>query len=249
LNADDVWTAPDKLEKQIRMLEEDPTIAITSHVFSTFSDLPSHKAVTWPNPEFRKPIATYADLAKENFIGTLTVVFRRSCLPIGLVGLNQLGIGDYPLWGLLSSRGAIGFIDRDMAQYRIHSSQYFNSKSNIEKWHHTLDSKIFVANHTEGPIRRTWINAIENDVVQNYLNTKLSEDEQPPTISGEFNDVLESTKVSEYENQISALRQAVNDQNSQIIAFQASWSWKITKPLRQVLDLFLLIISRVKNQI
>jgi hypothetical protein len=77
----------------------------------------------------------------------------------------------------------------------------------------------------------------------------LSEDEQPPTISGEFNDVLESTKVSEYENQISALRQAVNDQNSQIIAFQASWSWKITKPLRQVLDLFLLIISRVKDQI
>jgi len=249
LDADDVWTASDKLETQIKLLEENPEVAISSHVFSTFSALSSHKSVTWPNPEFRKPFSTYADLAKENFIGTLTVVFRRSCLPIGLVGLNQLGTGDYPLWGLISSRGGIGFIDRDMAKYRIHSSQYFNSKSNIEKWHHVLDSKIFVANHTEGQIRRTWINAIENDVVQNYLNTKLSEDEQPLTTSGEFNDVLESTKVSEYENQISALGQVVNDQNSQIIAFQASWSWKVTKPLRRVLDLFLLIKSRVKNQI
>lgn len=175
LNADDVWTAPDKLETQIVLLEENPEVAITSHCFSTFSDSTTHKSITWPNPEFREPISTYADLSKENFIGTLTVVFRRSFLPTGLVGFHRLGMGDYPLWGLLASRGTIRFIDRDMAGYRIHSNQYYYSKPNLEKYRLLLECKMFIANHTEGLERQTWIKSIENDIVQNYLNANLLE--------------------------------------------------------------------------
>ena len=248
LDADDIWTAPDKLETQIGMMEENPEIAITSHPFSTFSDASSAESITWPNPEFRKTRSTYVDLARENFIGTLTVVFRRSCLPVGLIGFNTLGTGDYPLWGLISSRGTIGFIDRVMAKYRVHDSQYYNSKSISEKQYLVLEAKIFVASNTEGEIRRSWINAIQDDVAQSFLNQKVAEDNQLPIDFEETHSNIDSSKLCQLQEQISNLTRIIHVKEMQLDDFRASWSWRITKPLRRVIDISQVLLSRFQSK-
>ena len=235
LDSDDVWTVPDKLETQIRLLEEHPNLAISSHSFTTFSDSFEIESITWPNTEFRKPVMNYEDLAKENFIGALTVVFRRTCLPDGLVGFNRLGTGDYPLWGVISGRGDIGFIDRVMAKYRVHSNQYFNTKSIEDKQFVNLESKIFVASNSEGHVKRAWINAVKEDIVRQYLQLNSPDHAQLIDHSEVCASGIHSSKVSQLEQQIIHLIERAQYSETRLESIHASWSWRLTRPLRLII--------------
>lgn len=233
LDGDDIWTDPRKLEIQIKLLETNPEMALSTHSFGFFSDTEDVGQLTWPNSEFRKPHMTYEDLAKENFIGALTVVFRRSCLPNNLVGYNQLGTGDYPLWGVIASNGYIGFVDKEMAKYRVHSNQYFNTKDHSDKQNTVFECKVFVAANTEGAVKQSWISALRRDAV----------DQEPARIQ-QTSSPSENQKFSELDNEIQKLERVIQDQQNLIALFTTSWSWKITRPLRKISDTLHLLRDR-----
>jgi len=129
LDGDDYWTSPDKLRIQAEYLDAHPECAICFHnVTVAYEDgsVPPHpfhteKPGRYFSRPIPKPVSTLADVAPGNFIQTCSVMFRR-----GLFGdlpewFTDLVVADWPLHVLNAEHGDIGYIDADMAVYRVHA--------------------------------------------------------------------------------------------------------------------------------
>jgi glycosyltransferase involved in cell wall biosynthesis len=120
LEGDDYWTDPQKLEKQVSLLESDPTLSACFHnVLAKYmrtgenTERPFHQ-------NLEKDLFETEDLLAQWFIPTASVVF---------VHYNDFEIpewfrhcksGDIPFLLLLSLRGKIRYINSIMSVYRIH---------------------------------------------------------------------------------------------------------------------------------
>jgi glycosyltransferase involved in cell wall biosynthesis len=158
-DGDDVWSDSLKLQKQINLMESEPDMRISHHRFAIVDLITDHLLYEWPPSEFRKNLLLGTELSKENFIGSLTVVFRRDSLPPRIPGYSKLKIGDYGLWGLIAQNSPIGYIDESMAQYRLHDNQIYSSRSSEEKLEIIQETKNFVFENSSGVVRDAWKNA------------------------------------------------------------------------------------------
>jgi glycosyltransferase involved in cell wall biosynthesis len=129
LDGDDYWTSPHKLRLQTEYLDAHPECAICFHnvtvVYEDGSVAPHPFYGAGPGRHFSrpvpKPVSTLADVAPGNFMQTCSVMFRR-----GLFGdlpewFTDLAVADWPLHVLNAEHGDIGYIDADMAVYRVHA--------------------------------------------------------------------------------------------------------------------------------
>ena len=155
-DGDDLWSDSLKLQKQINLMESEPAMKISHHRFAVVNLMTDDLLYEWPPIEFRKNLLLGTELSKENFIGSLTVVFRRDSLPPRIPGYSKLGIGDYGLWGLISQNSPIGYIDESMAKYRLHDNQIFSSRSTEEKRALIKETKIFVSENSRGEVQEIW---------------------------------------------------------------------------------------------
>jgi len=118
---DDYWIDPFKLQKQVDFLEEHNEYSLCFHkcnmlVMNT-GEITDEFVTDMPGE------STILDLAKINYIHTLSVVFRKndrllddfSKLP------HNLAVGDYTTWMLLSQYGKIMKLPDIMAVYRYGS--------------------------------------------------------------------------------------------------------------------------------
>jgi glycosyltransferase involved in cell wall biosynthesis len=120
LDGDDFWTDPLKLQLQADYLDSAPECSTTFHrvkwVDEKGNELPGKR----PSPP--KSVCTLQDLLKRRFFAdTASVMFRRGLfrkIPEWYFGC---AMGDFPLHFLNGQHGAFGFIDREMAAYRVHS--------------------------------------------------------------------------------------------------------------------------------
>ena len=87
LEGDDYWISPDKLQKQVDMLDANPELAISFHNIICFYEDGSKQPWEYCQRN-QKPISTLEDLLHGNFIPTCSVMFR-----------NGL-IKDFPEWYL-----------------------------------------------------------------------------------------------------------------------------------------------------
>ena len=115
---DDYWTDPLKLQKQVDFLEENEEYIVCFHRCKNLIQRTGEFT-----QEFVKDMpgeSTIIDLAKENYIHTPSVVYRRddriiidrSKLPA------DLAVGDYVNWMLLAQYGKIMKFPEEMAVYR-----------------------------------------------------------------------------------------------------------------------------------
>lgn len=119
---DDYWDYPEKLQIQVNFLEAHPDFAICCHNIKILEkeELISN---TYLDKMTIKEESVIEDLAKFNFIATLTAVFRNieNKLPTWI--LNS-PIGDLPMFMMVAKQGKIKFINEKWAVYR----------SNIGEW-------------------------------------------------------------------------------------------------------------------
>lgn len=116
---DDYWTDPLKLQKQVDFLENNEDYSLTFHKIKELTT--RNEKFTYPNPDEEKTY-TIQDLCKENFIITVSVVFRKNMeLP---EWLKYSPIGDYPLHLLNASFGLIKYFPEEMAVYRVGSGMW-----------------------------------------------------------------------------------------------------------------------------
>lgn len=125
---DDYWTNPEKLQRQVDYMEAHPEMALCHHLVDY---------VRWEGecrmllkrfpPESDRGDRQANDLIGNNFIQTCSLMIRRSCLPVLDERFQALKLGDWPLCYLAAEHGKIGFLNVEMADYRIHESNTWNA--------------------------------------------------------------------------------------------------------------------------
>src|SRR5919112_745395 len=129
LDGDDYWTSPHKLRIQAEYLDAHPECAICFHnvtvVYEDGSVAPHSFHTATPGQYFSrpvpKPVSTLADVAPGNFMQTCSVMFRRGLFGEFPAWFADLAVADWPLHVLNAEHGNIGYIDADMAVYRVHA--------------------------------------------------------------------------------------------------------------------------------
>ena len=125
LEGDDFWTSRGKLQKQADFLDTHGDYVICFHNVTVFRDDGS-KPPWRLCPDDQKETSTIEDLLIGNFIPTCATMFRNEQIgeiPEWLYSLNVL---DWPLHILKAREGFVGYINKTMAAYRMHSSGAFS---------------------------------------------------------------------------------------------------------------------------
>ena len=139
---DDYWTDPNKLQKQVDLLESDPSIAISYHSVNYFAD----DGMTAPEIEDKvetEKFYTILDLAKKNFISTPSVMYRAGDKNDRMLEILKISpAGDYVLNMFYALYGRIHYMPERMATYRLHQHSVWSSQSwlsNLEKMRKVLE--------------------------------------------------------------------------------------------------------------
>jgi len=117
---DDYWTDPNKLQKQVDFLEQNPLFSLVGHQAILKNEIKLHKK-DFVIGTFEKDIFEYSDIVKKNIrIPTASIVFRNKIVfPEWF--LKVYG-GDRALIFLASKLGKIKIMDFKGSVYRIQSS-------------------------------------------------------------------------------------------------------------------------------
>jgi glycosyltransferase involved in cell wall biosynthesis len=119
LEGDDYWTSPHKLARQAALLDSRPGWSSSFHRATLFFDddsRPSRPAT----PAFDRDVFELDDLIRACFIPFLTVMFRRDVLASVPEWAFSYRWFDWLFHLFCARRGPIGFLDEDMAAYRVH---------------------------------------------------------------------------------------------------------------------------------
>lgn len=126
LDDDDLWM-PEKLEKQVAVLENNPELAF---VCSGAYVIDAHGEVTarWCRAGAQE---TFECLYDQNFVLNLTVILRRECFAaVGGFDPKLPSTQDYDLWLRLAKRYKFSYVDSCLAKYRLHPQ---NLSKNIDR--------------------------------------------------------------------------------------------------------------------
>lgn len=132
---DDYWVDTKKLQKQVDFLDSNPDFAICFHKVKVKHE--NDEAKNYISNPIQKETSTFEDLANENFIHTLSCLFRNHLFEKFPDWLAHSPIGDYPLHLLNAQHGKIKFFEDVMGVYRVHQSGEWSLKSQKyqhEKW-------------------------------------------------------------------------------------------------------------------
>jgi glycosyltransferase involved in cell wall biosynthesis len=133
LDGDDYWTDPEKIQLQADYLDRHGTCALVHHRVDYLS-WPGEEIIgEYPPPLYRVEQPDPRALAMVNYIQACSVMYRREWQPPLGEEFPELKLGDWPLCVLLNQRGWIGYIDRTMAHYRMHTGSSWNTLLSDQK--------------------------------------------------------------------------------------------------------------------
>ncbi|RMH54462.1 MAG: glycosyltransferase family 2 protein [Candidatus Hydrogenedentota bacterium] len=132
LDSDDLWV-PEKLEKQVRILEENPEVFL---VYSRFY-IKKESKVVGIGPKHQKLYrgAVFEKLfGSVNFIGCLTVMIRNDKKEKYYFNTDKklIAFEDYEMWLRISRKHKVEYIDEPLAIYRMHRD---NLSSNLRSYY------------------------------------------------------------------------------------------------------------------
>ncbi len=170
---DDYWTDPHKLQKQVNLLEENPSFSISFHRVKVIHE--NNPALDYISNPDQQEETTILDLALNNYIHTVSCVFRnhQTVLP---ASFHASPVGDYLLHLLNAQHGKIHFLPATMAVYRVHAGGVWGEKNRAEqftKWDIVLQLAMA---HFQGKVKKTLIKQRKNNLRElNKLYKKLNQ--------------------------------------------------------------------------
>ena len=138
LDGDDIWKK-EKIEKQVKFMEEHNYLfSCTGYELIDEDSKPLNKKVFAPKKMNHKT------LLRSNFIGCLTVVYKRNIYPDLRIPDEIYKRNDYALWLKLSERCDCYYFDEVLAQYRKRKKSISSDKKNkVFKSHIVLFKKLY----------------------------------------------------------------------------------------------------------
>lgn len=132
LNDDDLW-APEKLERQVALIDRDDRIGIV-HTGGRFID-GDGKEIPGNPLGFRFPTFETGDillgLVYENKIIASAALARRECFErVGHFDPGYFGSGDWQMWFRIAEEYLAGFVDAPLTMYRVHGA---NASHKLER--------------------------------------------------------------------------------------------------------------------
>lgn len=119
LEGDDYWTDPNKLQRQVDFLENNTDFVICFHNARTLNQKTGDSSKLFFYGK-QKKVWELDDLLRNNFIPTLTCVFKNHLFNKFPDWYYHAFPGDWPLHIINAQYGKIGYIDEVMATYRNH---------------------------------------------------------------------------------------------------------------------------------
>lgn len=127
LEGDDYWTSPKKLQKQVDFLDLHPDYTLCgTRFYNIQDDKPTAPAVSSP---VEKESGALEDILRLNYLLTCTVVYRAGLIAEIPACFRKVRNLDMALWAMLAERGRVGFINEEMAAYRMHRGGIWNGVS------------------------------------------------------------------------------------------------------------------------
>jgi glycosyltransferase involved in cell wall biosynthesis len=140
LESDDLWTASDKLQRQVELLDANPTYSACFHRASclTQSEPPS----TWRGrPDHIKPTFDVDDLLEQgHFIPSCTGVFRAGLVREALDWTRGTPFLETAYAIRFALSGPIAYIDMDMATYRHHASGVYGRSDKVQNIRNAIEA-------------------------------------------------------------------------------------------------------------
>jgi glycosyltransferase involved in cell wall biosynthesis len=145
LEGDDYWTSPQKLQRQVDLLDSHPDYALCFHpVTRYFEDEDREKPVF---PARIKDRYHLIDLLEHNFVPTCSVMFRNHLFGDFPDWFWSVPAGDLPLHVLNAQHGDIGYLNEVMAVHRIHAGGVWSHRPAIERLRDRLDVQQSLRDH------------------------------------------------------------------------------------------------------
>jgi glycosyltransferase involved in cell wall biosynthesis len=122
LDADDTWH-PSKLEKQIALLERNPSVGLVCSdvLFRDERGVRPGRAFAGAPPRAGMVLP---DIFTDSFLGTSTVVARRECFDdVGMFDETITASEDHDMWLRICRKWAADFVDEPLAEYRYSPDQ------------------------------------------------------------------------------------------------------------------------------
>jgi glycosyltransferase involved in cell wall biosynthesis len=160
VEGDDYWTDSNKLQQQVEYLDNHPDCALCHHRVEHVLSPSGTKIREFPPPRYRTFQTDGRDLAMYNYIQTCSVMFRRKWLPPLDAQFEELKLGDWPIFALLSQRGAIGYLDQTMAHYRVHSSNSWNKRPADYKLRAMEQMAWYLHDRVDASSKDVWLDTI-----------------------------------------------------------------------------------------
>jgi len=133
LDGDDYWTSDDKLHTQTRLLDARPDLTMCFHNVQVVNERSRSIGRLWNAPG--QPVESgLHELLRGNYIATSSVMYRRMAvaeIPAWYEGFFP--VTDWPLHFLYAREGRIGYLDRTLGCYRLHSGGLFSTLEEREK--------------------------------------------------------------------------------------------------------------------
>jgi glycosyltransferase involved in cell wall biosynthesis len=130
LDGDDRWSGPEKLTRQAALLDAHPEWVSCFHR-ATLTDEEGRFGPRQATPDFDRDEFELEDLLRANFIPYLTVMFRRRALErVPAWGFSYLWY-DWLFHIACARQGRIGFLDADLATYRVHSGGNWSARDRV----------------------------------------------------------------------------------------------------------------------
>ncbi len=154
LEGDDFWTSPDKLQKQVTLLDGHSECSACFHNVSMAHEEAPEKDRLFHEPPLGKHFFDLKDIISSHIIPTCSTVFRAR-LFAGLPDwFMAMPIGDWPLHILNAEHGSYAYIDEVMASYRIHSGGVWSGKSRLSVLDRTIPACWIINRHLAGRYAR-----------------------------------------------------------------------------------------------
>lgn len=133
LDGDDFWTAPDKLARQVALLDSDPGLALcfTNAQVVGSDGKPTGRLWTPPHIPARLSLA---NLWQGNPFATCGSLFRRACVPTIPAWYDDFfPVTDWPLYLLFAQMGDIAYIPEPIGAYRLHPGGLYSAQGDAAK--------------------------------------------------------------------------------------------------------------------